>query len=235
MTGTGYSPVGGIVGVAGPELRQMLIAAGLCNNARIFRESGRWTVRGDPTEAALLTLAAKAGIDLDAEAQRAPRFFELPFDSSRKRMTTVHQAEGSRVAFTKGSPRELLELCRKIMREGLEQPLNDPLRDQILKANDDFARRGLRVLGVAMRRLPEEIERTSRAIEQDLTFLGLVAMMDPPRPGVREAVEKCHSAGIRIIMITGDYGLTAESIARADRHSKIQPSGYHRLRPGFSG
>jgi magnesium-transporting ATPase (P-type) len=195
----------------------------LCNNARLLSpngESPRWTVLGDPTEAALLVAAAKGGLDLSDEARYAPRLRELPFDSRRKRMTTIHQVQGARVAYVKGAPNEVLALCTRLGLDGQERPLDDNARTQVAAANDDYARSGLRVLAVAMRTLPPVTrgaslsEYTPELIERDLTFIGLLAMMDPPRPEVAEAVAKCYHAGIRIVMITGDYGLTAESIAR---------------------
>lgn len=215
VTGAGYAPSGEIIGgeQVQSELHQMLMAAGLCNDARIEERQGQWAALGDPTDAALLVVAAKAGIDLQAELAKAPRLFEIPFDAERKRVTTVHSLEDGRVAYTKGSLIETLDMCNRIMMNGSETPLDDAARNTILEANDEYARRGLRVLAVAMRLLPEETKKTPESIERDLTFLGLTAMMDPPRPDVRRAIEKCHRAGIRIIMITGDYGLTAKSIA----------------------
>ena len=216
VTGTGYAPKGEIIGgePVWAELHQMLVASGLCNDARLEERTGQWVALGDPTEAALLAVAAKARIDLRSEMQKFPRIIELPFDPQRKRMTTVHPFDEGLVAYTKGSPQEMVKLCENVMMNGFEIPLDDDTRDEILDANDEYARRGLRVLAVAMRRLPSDTEKTPKAIERGLTFLGLTAMMDPPRPEVSRAVEKCHAAGIRIIMITGDYGLTAESIAR---------------------
>jgi len=217
VTGTGYEPKGEILGADGVEtqLNQLLLAAGLCNNAQLDEKSGQWTALGDPTEAALLVAAAKAGIDLHIESLKSPRLFELPFDPVRKRMSTVHQLGDGKVAYVKGSPLEVLKQCKNRLTDGAPIELDDSSRAAILAVNDELSKRGLRVLAAAMRPLPEDIERTPEAIEKDLTFLGLAAMIDPPRPYVKEAVEKCHSAGIRIIMITGDYGLTAESIARS--------------------
>ncbi len=131
-------------------------------------------------------------------------------------MSTVHQAGSSYLIYTKGAPSEVLALCTTTLTDGSKQMLGPELRTQILAANDAYARDGLRVLAVAMRSLPglPEGGYDPELIERDLTFLGLVAMMDPPRIEVVEAVDKCHRAGIRIVMITGDYGLTAESIAR---------------------
>jgi P-type Ca2+ transporter type 2C len=239
VTGTGYTPEGQILEGRTPvsssvdgDLRQLLIAAGLCNNARLVppqagAESSRWTILGDPTEAALAVVAPKYGLDLQAEAQQSPRLRELPFDSRRKRMSTIHRIPNpgpgtqDRVAYVKGAPKEVLALCTRIRVSGQEQPLDDDLRTKITTANDEFARSGLRVLAMAMRSLPDagapgggSGPYTAEDVECDLTFLGLAAMMDPPRPEVARAVERCYNAGIRIVMITGDYGLTAESIAR---------------------
>jgi P-type Ca2+ transporter type 2C len=231
VSGAGYAPEGqilegeAVVDVAqDQDVRQMLLAASLCNNSRLLDptpESARWTVLGDPTEAALLVAARKAGIDLKAELQVLPRMRELPFESRRKRMTTIHMQGSQLLAFTKGAPKEMLALCTYIMWQGTLRPLDDAQRAAIVAVNDDYARNGLRVLAVASRTLMDDGSTrqplgswTSDTVETNLTFLGLEAMMDPPRPEVAEAVERCHHAGIRIIMITGDYGLTAESIAR---------------------
>jgi len=251
VTGVGYAPEGQIVAAGQPlptpvggDLRQLLVAAGLCNNARLLPpngESSHWTVLGDPTEAALQVVVLKGGLDPEVEARQRPRLRELPFESRRKRMSTVHQIANSklqiansklqianrkshvseRVAYVKGAPKEILDLCSRTWSDGQERPLDDGLRAQIVAANDGYARDGLRVLAIALRRLADASlpavslsEYTPEIVERDLTFLGLMAMMDPPRPEVAEAVLKCHCAGIRIIMITGDYGLTAESIAR---------------------
>jgi magnesium-transporting ATPase (P-type) len=232
VSGVGYEPTGEILDeakhpVAGEtltDLRLLLSAGGLCNNSRLLRpngESSRWTILGDPTEAALSVAAAKIGIDLESEQREAVRLRELPFESKRKRMSTIHQTKESPIAYVKGAPRETLALCNRVQVNGQELPLDDDWRAQIVAVNDEYARNGLRVLAVAFRSMPElDAPGTSLAIctpdmvERDLTFAGLVAMMDPPRTEVSAAVEKCHHAGIRIIMITGDYGLTAETIAR---------------------
>ena len=237
VTGAGYSPQGtirldGRAAGSAPageppreqDLHLLLVAAGLCNNARLVPpndENPGWTVLGDPTEAALRVAAQKGGIDLETEARSTPRVRELPFDSRRKRMSTIHKVEDSQLVYVKGAPKEVLALCTRVEQDGQDRPLEPPLRARIVAANDDYARNGLRVLAVAARELPgtsrsgdAPMEYTSESIERDLTFLGLLAMMDPPRPAVAEAVQQCYSAGIRIIMITGDYGLTAETIAR---------------------
>ena len=229
VSGTGYEPQGHIqeAGIAielDGDLRQLLLAAGLCNNARLLPpedESARWTILGDPTEAALKVAALKAGLDLEAEQRELPRLRELPFESRRKRMSTIHKTVGvdassvNQLAYVKGAPKEMLELCTHAWIDGQAIPLKEELRTKAIAANDEYARQGLRVLALARRELPGTVTAfDSEAVEHDLTFLGLMAMMDPPRPEVAEAVQQCQSAGIRIIMITGDYGLTAESIAR---------------------
>jgi len=225
VAGTGYAPEGEILAAGQAladtlpsDLRLLLVAAGLCNNTRLVAphtESPQWTVLGDPTEAAFLVVARKANIDLGHEAILAPRVREIAFDSHRRRMTTIHRLNEGRTAYTKGSPLELLELCTTYRLDGVIHPLGDGERAQIRQAIDGYASQGLRVLAVATRQLHELESATPRAVEREMTFLGLVALWDPPRPDVREAVEKCHRAGVRIIMLTGDYGRTAEGIARA--------------------
>jgi magnesium-transporting ATPase (P-type) len=160
-------------------------------------------------------VALKTGMDLEKEARSLPRLREIPFNSTRKRMSTIHQLSSSRVVFVKGAPKEIIDLCSHIRLNQKIYPIDEQTRAHIMAANDEYARNGLRVLAVAERELPDMIvDYRPETVEQDLCFLGLMAMMDPPRDEVALAVEKCHQAGIRIIMITGDYGLTAESIAR---------------------
>lgn len=234
LTGVGYSPQGKIqldgqfsrpATIQGnpweSNLHDLLVAAGLCNDSRLVPPNGEnpgWTILGDPTEAALKVAALKGGIDLTVETQRTPRIRELPFDSRRKRMSTIHSNHDAQLVYVKGAPKEVLALCSQVRHDGEVLPMDNSMCTRITSANDDYARNGLRVLAIAYRQLPEDSqsgrEYIAESIERDLTFLGLVAMMDPPRPEVSEAVRKCHSAGIRIMMITGDYGLTAESIAR---------------------
>ncbi len=243
VTGTGYAPEGQILkdgqvrlATTDHDLHQLLVAAGLCNNARLVpphAETSHWTVLGDPTEAALLVVAAKGSVDLRQAVQQMPRLREIPFDSRRKRMSTLHRyADGTpdiaqaadpmptpselqTVLYIKGAPQEILALCTHIREHGQIHPLDTERYAQIIAVNDMYARDGLRVLAVAMRVLTANpIDYTPEQVECDLTFLGLIAMLDPPRAEVAEAVAKCHRAGIRIVMITGDYGLTAESIAR---------------------
>lgn len=223
VTGVGYEPVGSFVpnptGRAWEkDLFGLLEVASCCNNSRINPpsiEHPGWTSLGDQTEAALKVAAIKDGILEENVNRLLPRIHELPFDARRKRMTTIHRDNNGDVAFIKGAPREVLQLCTRIVKYGQVIPLTQPMRKEILAANDEYARGALRVLALARRDLPPRSGAyTAERVEQDLTFLGLMAMMDPPRPQVERAVEICREANIRIVMITGDYGLTAESLAR---------------------
>ncbi|HWP22424.1 MAG TPA: cation-transporting P-type ATPase [Candidatus Cryosericum sp.] len=236
VTGLGYAPVGKILdgksevtAAESGDLKMLLTAAALCSNARVVPPepgSDRYTVLGDPTEACLGVVAKKAGLDMEAVLKSTPRVRELPFDSRRKRMTTIHALEEPvqgcrRVAYIKGAPKEVLELSKTLSVQGEIVSLTQEQRDEIMAVNDRYARNGLRVIAVACRYLSKEMNLpaslsayTPELIEQEMTFLGLVVMADPPRPEVADAVRLCHRAKIRIIMITGDYGLTAESIAK---------------------
>jgi len=240
VSGVGYEPKGDFTpnpsSTLYTDLADLLTAATLCNNSRLNPPSSdhpQWTCLGDQTEAALRVVAIKGKVE-EAWANRAfPRIHELPFDARRKRMSTIHQIRNqkseirnSEIAFVKGSPKEVLSLCTHMLIRGQVRPLHDKTRAEIIQANDDYARSALRVLALARRELPSrdslsatgedrgEAMYTPEKVEQDLTFLGLLAMMDPPRPEVAAAVKECRSAGIRIVMVTGDYGLTAESVAR---------------------
>jgi P-type Ca2+ transporter type 2C len=223
VTGVGYEPKGQFnPSPAGTiyekDFLNLLEAALCCNNARINPpdpEHPNWTSLGDQTEAALKVTALKYRIDENVVTMFLPRVHEIPFDARRKRMTTIHREVGHEIAFVKGAPREVLQLCSHIMVDGEPRLLDEAIRAEILTANDEYSRRALRVLGIARRELPPRSGAyTAETIEQDLTFLGLMAMMDPPRPEVEQAIQTCRQAGIRIVMITGDYGLTAESLAR---------------------
>ncbi len=218
VDGVGYRPQGAIVPpvAQGPvPIKATLRTAGYCNNAKLVPpdESGqKWHVLGDPTEAALLVAAEKGGVMVDPARSR---LYELPFDSRRKRMTTIYSENESLVAYVKGAPNVILDLSCAIRTGDETRPLTEADRLTIREVNDGFAQSALRVIGLAERRIPIDTrEITPENIERDLTFLGLMAMMDPPRPEVEAAVSECRGAGIRIIMITGDYGLTAESVAR---------------------
>jgi potassium/sodium efflux P-type ATPase len=223
VSGVGYNPHGQIT--PSPkgqpfenDLETLLAAAMLCNNARLNPpgpDQTYWTCLGDQTEAALRVLALKGGLEEQAMQRFFPRLHELPFDARRKRMTTIHRSVQGECAFVKGAPKEVLALCTHIQIHNEILPLDDTLRAEIMAANDIYARRALRVLALARRDLPPRSgSYRQEEIERELIFLGLAAMMDPPRPEVAAAMKTCREAGIKIVMITGDYGLTAESLAR---------------------
>jgi Ca2+-transporting ATPase len=234
VTGSGYEPVGEFIPSPGTDaaekdLHALLTAAMLCNNSRLNPPAPgqpHWTVLGDQTEAALHVVALKSGLTEESLNRSLPRIHEIPFDARRKRMSTIHQVRqadgifsdveaGQQIAFIKGAPREVLQLCTHIRVHSEILPLDENWRTRILSANDDYARNALRVLALAYHGLPQRVgSYTTERIETSLIFLGLTAMMDPPRPEVTEAISTCRKAGVRMVMITGDYGLTAESLAR---------------------
>lgn len=202
---------------------------------KTLKQESEWIILGDPTEGALLSLAGKANLQQQPLNQQFPRVDEIPFSSERKRMSVIAQTSPARstqlsgvsqlltiidpqqtpyMMFTKGSPELILERCRTYQLGNQTQPLDEQQRDQILKANNRMAQRGLRVLGFAYKPLAQRSQISGdESIEQDLIWLGLVGMLDAPRPEVKVAVAKCRQAGIRVVMITGDHPLTAQAIA----------------------
>lgn len=223
VSGTGYEPRGDFLANEVrmdplPRLEPMLKCASLCNDSRLIPPNEKnhgWSVLGDPTEGALQSLACKAGLQPEQLARDNLRWAEIPFESRRKMMSTLHKNGAETTVCVKGAPREVLAACREFQGDGETLELDPSIRDEILAVNDDMARDGLRVLALAARTLSEEpLQVSVEATERDLTFLGLVAMHDPPRPEVKAAVDLCYKAGVRVLMMTGDYGLTAESVAR---------------------
>lgn len=224
--------VGGQLTVEAQPLGLLLLGGALCNDAQIEVEpnSKRLQTIGDPTEGALLVAGGKAGIERKAVERVLPRVGEAPFDSERKRMTTVHAVQGDLpaqtvgagaltspfVAFTKGAVDGLLEISTRLWLDGSIQPLTDEFRCRIEEANADLAENGMRVLGVAFQPLNSFVDEASyrNGLERDLIFVGFFGIIDPPRAEVRDAVRLCKSAGIRPVMITGDHPLTARYIAR---------------------
>jgi potassium/sodium efflux P-type ATPase len=231
INGSGYNPTGQVQFTDDaqiPHVKLLLAASALCCNARLNHQSHTWQAIGDPTEAALLVAAIKMKLSLEELQHLAPRVREVPFDSHRRMMSVVVtgnasvqslfvpdvQPQDSFLVFTKGAPLDVLAQCQSILWHGQTQPMTEVEHAEITNANDELAKRGYRVLGVATKSNGADIvEQSDERLEQDLTFLGLVAMMDPPRPEVTDAIAQCHAAGIRVTMITGDYGLTAEAIA----------------------
>jgi P-type Ca2+ transporter type 2C len=224
VTGEGYGPNGEVrfdghatdASHAEPLLELANILVG-CNNAHLVLEDGNWRVVGDPTEGALLAAGQKVGGDkqrLDAEH---PKHHEIPFDSDRKRRTVIRvKPDGLLRAFINGAPDELLRLCTNILTENGVRPITDDDRSRITAQNTGMAGRALRVLGSTFRDLDHSApaQLTAENVERDLVFVGLTGMYDPPRAEAKVAVAKCHAAGIRVVMITGDHPHTALAIGR---------------------
>ena len=183
-------------------------------------KEGRWFVRGDPTEGALIVAARKCGLDTAQLDARLKRVGEVPFSSERKLMTTVHtdtERQERLVVFTKGAPDVLLTRCSHELVGGEQQPLIDHRRKEILRINDELAGEAMRTLAVAMRSLPKDSlsqEEIDEEIEHEIVFLGLFGMIDPPREEAKDAVARAKAAGIRPMMITGDHPKTAAVIGR---------------------
>lgn len=249
VTGEGYSPSGQFLLDGQPieplkytDIALLLHGAALCNDARLEESSedqgGKtWRIVGDPTEGAMVVAAAKGGLWLEALEKVLPRVMEVPFDSERKRMTTIHALKITDksvlelgidtpqvIAFVKGAPDVVLDLCDSIMEEGHIVPLTNEKKQQVLDINRDMARQALRVLGIAFRpmdKVPEVCD--AETVERHLTFVGLLGMIDPPRPEVKEAVKIAKGAGLKTVMVTGDYKDTAEAVAR--EIGLLEPNG----------
>ncbi|MEY4528243.1 MAG: hypothetical protein RL768_1962, partial [Nitrospirota bacterium] len=202
--------------VLNPGLRQLLTAAVLCNGATLRQNNGAWAVIGDPTEGALLVVAAKGGVTQESAKQDTSFAGEIPFDAERKRMTVVRRTKEGMVAYVKGAPDILLSRCvHRLTLDGRSEPLSESQRQALLDANAALAGQALRVLAVAQRSWVRESNGfQAEEVERDLVFLGLFAMKDPLRPEAIEAVRLCRDAGIRTVMITGDHKDTAVAIAR---------------------
>jgi Ca2+-transporting ATPase len=214
VSGTGYDPAGSVLEAGqqvepSPGVQAMLSAAALASDARLIVHDGRPQIEGDPTEGALVVAAIKVGLKpADLNAQE-PRVGEIPFTSERRRMTTLHTTSSGGIAYSKGAADDVLAGCTRQFRPDGDIPLTDECRQRVLEVERQMAGAGLRVLAVA--RKPDT---SLDDAEREMTLLGLIGMMDPPRPEAKEAVRICAHAGIRPVMITGDHPLTAGAVAR---------------------
>jgi Ca2+-transporting ATPase len=225
VSGDGYAPEGGFsvdgrtVGPDDPDLQVALKIGVLCNNASLRADPSdgtRWNVVGDPTEGAILTAAAKADLwRIDLES-RYEMLQELPFDSNRKRMSTIwRRPDGQVMAYVKGAPDVVIDLCTQVREEDQARPASPEDRDRLMGLNNQFAQEGMRVLATAYRRLEGPVRDPAvEEVEQDLVFSALMAMKDPPRAEAREAIATARRAGLEVVMITGDHRDTAVAIAR---------------------
>ncbi|MDD5502799.1 MAG: calcium-translocating P-type ATPase, SERCA-type [Candidatus Thermoplasmatota archaeon] len=212
VSGAGYTPIGTFS--EKPESLELLLRIGLLNNdARLEKnEEGAYKIRGDPTEGALIVAGEKAGISHLSLMEKHPRLDEMPFDSTRKRMTTTHEIGGKRYAYVKGAPDLVLALCDRALLGGKAHTITAEDKKAIHKANDLFSSQALRVLGFAYKELKASDPKDS--YETNLVFVGLQGMIDPPREEAKHAIAKCKTAGIKVVMITGDFRGTAVAIAR---------------------
>ena len=231
VEGVGYQPTGRFregmhtINPGDDETLSLLLkAAALCNNAYLRKneDHSHWEIIGDPTEGALVVAAAKAGYRKEGLEKEFPRIRELLFDAERKRMSTIHRTpEGDYILFTKGAPESIIERSVTIRNNRQELTVSDSFKEKVIDHNRRLATKALRVLGVAYRKIGrqeiESLEKNNKLdidrLESGLTFLGLTAMIDPPRKEAVEAVQTCRKAGIRPVIITGDFALTARAIA----------------------
>ena len=228
ISGAGYAPEGEFssekepVDPAEGDLSSLLRASLLCNDSRLrlheVDEGSRWEIAGDPTEGALVVAARKAGLSQEEENKNYPRVEEVPFDAKRRFMATFHPFQGKVMVQVKGAPETILGMCESIQEAGKVRSLTDEDRKIVMDRSGSMAEDALRVLGVASRTIEEDelgsVKQSMMESGEKLTFLGLIGMIDPPRPEAKAAVGLCHQAGIRVIMCTGDHKKTAEAIAR---------------------
>jgi len=222
VTGIGYEPKGGFLLNGGavngddyPDLKKAMLCGTLCNGAQLVKDNSGYKIYGDPTEVSILTCAAKAGLWKEKLEKEFVFVQEIPFDSERKKMTVLRKKGNELIAFVKGAPDVFLNDCTEIEYKGSIRPLNAQDRRRILSINDELTGGGMRVLAVGYRKLkgiPEKYE--ADLIENNLIFVGLAAMSDPPREEVKNVMGECAEAGIKTVMITGDHKNTAVAIAK---------------------
>jgi P-type Ca2+ transporter type 2C len=221
VTGGGYNPEGELISEhpvtegQQQDLKQLVKIASLCNNTELLQKNGEWTITGDPTEGALLTLAKKTGFQLD-EAKQWSRMHEIPFDSSTGKMSVVCQDPGTEeqhcYVLTKGSIESVLKHCQFVQEEGKVIPITEAHREKILKLNEELAKQAMRVLAFAYR--PTKWDGNGDGIENDSIYVGLVGMMDPPKQDIKQSIREAYELGARPVMITGDHPITAYAIAK---------------------
>ncbi|MCF8261782.1 MAG: cation-translocating P-type ATPase [Melioribacteraceae bacterium] len=220
VEGSGYTPEGNITADGKiveidkhTELEKLLIAGNLCNDTILKKEDGKWVIIGDPTEGAIVVAAAKAKLVVDEQRQIYPRLKEIPFSSESKRMTTAHDIGDEHYAFSKGAVEVILDSSSTILLNGNVEELTQEMRDKILENATRFGEDALRVLAVSQKKL-NSLDELDENHQDGMTFIGIVGMIDPPRPEVKQAINTCFAAGIKPIMITGDHKITAVAVAK---------------------
>ncbi len=226
VSGSGYDPEGKF-SVDGKKFspmedkhtKRILEVGSLCNLASLNKEKGKWQVIGDPTEAALIVAASKAGMGTDKLHKQYTHVYELSFDSVRKRMSTIHKhptKKNMHFVAVKGAPETLIQYCTMIYEKGKARKITQKDKAKIKQIQVGMASKALRVLGLAYREISARTKVFKpENIEKELTFIGLVGMIDPPRPEVKEAIALCHKAGIKVVMITGDNRETATAVGKS--------------------
>ncbi len=214
VSGSGYEPQGEFLQddeavssvLDNKDLFELLRAGYLCNNSELLEEKGHYRIKGDPTEGALVVSAVKAGLE-----ESLPRLDEIPFDSEYRYMATLHQGEGQNIIYVKGAPEKVLEMCHDQLAEGQTRRVE---REELSAKVDEMSREALRSLAMAFKIVSSDHKKFGKDDLQGLTFLGIQGMFDPPRQEAIDAVRKCYTAGIRSVMITGDYPVTAKAVAK---------------------
>ena len=221
VEGSGYEPKGDIRDSTGEvindhdQIKLLMTIASLCNDANLIRENDTYKITGDPTEGAMLTFSEKWNINQENLNEKHPRLEEIPFDSTRKMMTTFHEMDGKNYGYTKGAPDVVINKCSKTLVNGEIVNFTDDLKKKALEVNTSLASQALRVMAYSFKQMETlDTEITSENIEHDMVFVGLTGMIDPPRPEAKAAVKECHASGIDVVMITGDYFETALAIAK---------------------
>ncbi len=208
VEGSGYKPEGHFSDTK--NIDKLLEIGALCNDSKLIKEKGKWKVTGDPTEGALIVSAKKSGMNVEELEEKKEREEEIGFTSERKRMTTIHSTKKGKVAYMKGAPDVILNLCNKVLINGKTKKLTKKRKKKILDKNEDFADDALRILGFAYKKLGKKYDKEK--LEKNFIFVGLQGMIDPARKEVKGAIKRCRTAGIRVIMITGDHATTAKAI-----------------------
>lgn len=220
VSGSGYEPKGNFSNdgkLINPKEIELFLRTGyLCNNAKLENKNGRYSIIGDPTEGSLIVIGKKGKIDEKYLKNNFKFIEELPFDADRKRMSVIFKNRTNKKtqAYVKGAPDLLLNVCDRIIKNGKITKLTKQDKEKIIKTNNSFAENALRVLGLAYRELPDLKEYTLSNVEKNLIFIGIVGMIDPPRDEVKQAVEQCQEAGIKIMIITGDHAITTKAVAQ---------------------
>jgi Ca2+-transporting ATPase len=220
VTGIGYAPKGEFqIGdkkiEPHKELEELLKIAVLCNDSALNQDNqtSKWTVKGDPTEGALIVAAEKANIQKQTIDKEQPRINEIPFSSERKRMTTIHTKKDKQIAYMKGAPEMIMERCSKILLNGKLESFTKENHTKYFQITEELAQQALRNLAFAYREFPADTKFTED-LEKDFVFVGIISMIDPPRPEVKDAITACKKAGIHVVMITGDHKLTATAVGK---------------------